>query len=242
MPNTFKLAITVSLLAVSIFISCRKIDFRFKDPARQCRITNITEDFDFLGNLLHRSVVYNEWGNPTIVTYLPDEVGTGNPTFTFEYDSKQRLIKTDGFSTHSYTYNSKGLATLDSVVSNYAGQDSRYEEKLTYDVYGRVIKIVSKYYYSGIGDPDVGTVTTKEFKYDSRGNLIIPGMVYDNKPGIYRTHPVWMFVHRDYSVNNLVGATKYNNRGLPLTYNASFASFLDKPLAFAVVAYDCGTK
>jgi hypothetical protein len=243
MRKNFRLLlIASSLLIISQFISCRKIDFHFKDPAKLCRILNITENFDGNG-LTHRTFSYDSWGNPTKVEYAPEEQGTGNPTFIFAYDSKHRLIAYDGFSTHHYTYNSKGQAVIDSVVSNYAGQDARYEEKLSYDLFGRLVKVVSKFYYSGQpDDPNVGTTTTDEYKYDFRGNLIRPGITYDNKTSIFRTHPVWMLVHRDYSANNIEGALTYNDAGLPLTYGSSFATFLEKPMALDVVVYDCGKK
>ncbi len=40
------------------------------------------------------------------------------------------------------------------------------------------------------------------FAYNSHGNLIRPGVTYDNKVNVYQTNKVWMFIHNDYSVNN----------------------------------------
>ncbi|HEV2352775.1 MAG TPA: hypothetical protein VGR89_00895 [Puia sp.] len=58
--------------------------------------------------------------------------------------------------------------------------------------------------------------------YDSRGNLILEGITYDDKINPLRTNPVWMFLFDNYSMNNpyLVYAInniklEYNSVGLP---------------------------
>ena len=46
----------------------------------------------------------------------------------------------------------------------------------------------------------------------------MPGAVYDTKISIYRTSNVWMFLNRNYSVNNIRRATAYNGKGLPKAF------------------------
>jgi hypothetical protein len=40
------------------------------------------------------------------------------------------------------------------------------------------------------------------FSYDRKGNLIRPGVTYDDKLNPYTTNSVWRFLNQDYSVNN----------------------------------------
>ncbi len=54
------------------------------------------------------------------------------------------------------------------------------------------------------------------YKYDAKGNLIDEGAEYDNNTSYLRTHPLWMFLNRNYSVNNNFRATGYNGNGMPL--------------------------
>lgn len=80
-----------------------------------------------------------------------------------------------------------------------------------YDSQNRIIKISSAPY----GD-------TETFAYDTAGNLILSSwgtpLQYDDKVNWNRTDPFLQFLHRDYSKNNKVGASSYNNYGLPLAY------------------------
>jgi hypothetical protein len=59
------------------------------------------------------------------------------------------------------------------------------------------------------------------YQYDNKGNLI-NGLTYDDKINIRRTNKIWMFLKRDYSVNNAFVATKYNSFGLPETYHTGY--------------------
>src|SRR5262245_43622941 len=90
-----------AVLLLYMYASCRKLDAYFSDP-EQCRIVKINELFDGI-QPWHRTVFYNEWGNPVKVEYNEDEQGTGNPTFVFVYDDKQRLIAYEGFNSHHLT-------------------------------------------------------------------------------------------------------------------------------------------
>ncbi len=84
----------------------------------------------------------------------------------------------------------------------------------TYDATCRVIKTTT----IGIGGPEDGFVPlVNEYSYDINGNLVLPGITYDNKVNIHRTNKVFMFVDRDYSMNNPFTAPAYNGYGLPQT-------------------------
>jgi len=78
------------------------------------------------------------------------------------------------------------------------------------------------------------------YKYDERGNLAYTARQYqsmqswgeaiyndtfrlgpyDNKIHIRRTNKMWMFIDRNYSVNNPFNAVSYNSYGLPLLFDS----------------------
>jgi len=77
------------------------------------------------------------------------------------------------------------------------------------------------------------------YVYDAKGNL--SGRVYDNRTNMNQTHAVWMFVNRDYSVNNPFVADTYNSEDLPTIINlpaeggARFLQFFRQ----ATISYQC---
>jgi hypothetical protein len=225
-------------LAFALLVGCRKLDLKFRDPAKHCRVQMMT---GLLGEqVIHRSFTYDEFGNPVLAKYVETDDGTGTPNFNFYYNDKHQLISYTGYSSHRLSYNSSGQVMIDSAQYYYTGGDSRYEDRYYYDWYGRISKVVSKFYYDVHEAEEVGTVTTVYYMYDRRGNLIRPGVTYDNKTNLSRTHPVWMFINKDYSLNNAVKATSYNAAGLPLTFD-EFTTFLQSSIFVHTVEYDCGS-
>jgi hypothetical protein len=210
-------------LFVFLFYGCRKIDFR--DLAKQCKITETTS----------RVITYDEWGNPIKAQFKVDPDATGSPTFHFVYNDKHQLISYRGFNEHYLTLNANGQAIRDTMIMNYGGQDDRYARQIFYDLYGRIVKIISEHYYSGMEElhPPFDR-DTSYFRYDRRGNKIVKGvdqdgnefsLPYDFKASIYRTHRVFMFVHNDYSLNNLIQFSapyEYNASGLPINFKGTF--------------------
>ena len=234
LPGAIYLAIFVFL-----FYGCRKFDFR--DPAKRCRIVETTS----------RIITYDEWGNPVKAQFKVDPDATGNPTFHFNYNDKHQLISYTGFNEHYLTLNANGQAIRDTMIMNYGGQDDRYARNIFYDLYGRIVKITSEHYYSGMEElhPPFDK-DTSYFRYDRRGNKIITGinqegdefpLPYDFKTSIYRTHPVFMFVHNDYSLNNLISfggePYEYNASGLPINFSGNF---LERSDGTDLITYECG--
>jgi hypothetical protein len=240
--NPSTLAKCIGIAAVSVFLcACRKFDLKFRDPAQHCRIDEFRgaaykgEDFEMP---VVRKFHYNEYGNPTLVEYLEIGDGTGFPNAYFYYNDKQQLIRFECHGSHLYFYNELGQIAIDSSYEHYAGGDARYETRFYYDLYGRVVKITRKYYYDAYPQDGLGETTTGYIKYDQRGNRIRNGVTYDNKTSMYRTHPLWMFLHLDYSINNGMKATTYNNAGLPLTFN-DYIDFLESGITTDSAIYDC---
>ncbi|HEV2354112.1 MAG TPA: hypothetical protein VGR89_07710, partial [Puia sp.] len=139
----------------------------------------------------------------------------------FRYDRNHRLTDfigvysfsdtTNGEFWHRYFYNSRGLITKDSVfIFPYIvnGQLSTYIYprliQLGYDDRGRVNIEINAY----------GGNDTIHYEYDAKGNLI--GGTYDNKLSFRQTNRIWMFLDRDYSLNNRFIADSYYAGLLPL--------------------------
>jgi hypothetical protein len=210
-------------LIILLFYGCRKIDFR--DPAKRCKIVETDE----------RIITYDEWGNPIQAVFKEDPDATGNPTFHFQYNDKHQLIGCSGFNEHHLTLNANGQPVRDTMIMNYGGQDDRFARQIFYDLYGRIVKIISEHYHSGMEEllPPF-TRDTSIFRYDRRGNKIVQGtddegnpisLPYDFKKSVYRTHSVFLFVHNDYSLNNLLPPGEpyvYNASGLPVNFQGEF--------------------
>ena len=242
--NLTTFAKCIIVIAFSFLLAtCRKFDFKFNNAAKHCRIDemrgvlNRGEEFAMH---LTRKFHYNEFGNPTLVEYVETTGGTGTPNFYFTYNDKQQLISVEGYNTHYYFYNDLGRIVLDSSYEHYAGGDARYETKFYYDLYGRVVKVTRKYYYDIYEQDGLGETITGYIKYDQRGNRVRQDATYDNKTSIFRTHPLWMFLNLDYSINNPMKAASYNDAGLPLTFNNDFYYFLEASVPADTVIYDCG--
>jgi len=169
---------------------------------------------------------YNAHGDP--VSGIRPVPRTGAPNFFFRYDHLGRL--TDAFGSygtdphptgycevwHRYKYDNWGHANFDSMyifplvvddhptLSEYSSLNLNAYE---YDSKGRI----SKFTYHTNYFPFV-----TNFSYDADGNLT--GTPHDNEINLHRTSKVWMFLDRDYSVNNpLTAAYTYNDRGLPIS-------------------------
>jgi hypothetical protein len=197
---------------------------------------------------------YNSVGNP--VSAIRIHTNTGAPNSLFRYDQKNRLtdmINSYGTEISSpveswtrYFRDATGRINRDSVYSFPTIVDgnpttgefgsasmSAYE----YDSKDRIIKVTRS--RSGI------TLLVWNYAYDANGNL--KGNAYDDKVNFHQTNKVWMFIDRDYSVNNPATANyTYNGFGLPthIDVTAGPMFFLGVPgSAFeyteASIEYDC---
>lgn len=188
---------------------------------------------------------YNAAGDPVSVTRL-NGASTGHPNFEFKYNSKNQLTDFIGpYNSneyaefwHKYFYDNKGNIVLDSTyifpkISN-GFPESSYNKQVTYYTYDQQGRIVKD------STPTFNLVHA--YSYDVNGNRI--GMNYDDKISVYRTNAIWMFLNRDYSVNNSLDATNYNSTGLPLSAPSSDGSFffLGNNYNNVQFTYDCKGK
>jgi hypothetical protein len=260
--------IAVAWMAI-IFSSCQKDLDAVKQPdevmgtplpgqATYCRIESFWVKNGQFGQEF-RIVGYNEYENPTFIS-VP-MVTTGSPFRTFQYDSWHRLKGyreeyTAGgfFSWHKYYYDNKGRIGADSSYSMGASTGdvpvSYLSKALTtfeYDLQNRIVKAVTTVGPGTIfpGFP-LPTTSTSEYTYDTAGNLVRPGVTYDNKINLYRTNDIWMFLARDYSVNNPFIAASYNSTGFPTSINTpghmgsmGFLNSTDIFLNHSEIGYSC---
>jgi len=198
-------------------------DLKICNIQRITTITNPTDSlvFDFS---------YNQKGNPVLLTSNKTQQGLYN--VHFRYDQQHRLTAyyaeplpgqpIDFQYLHKFTHDNKGRPVID---SNYLGgtfaavnngtQDPIQIVHFEYDHHNRIKKATEINYPGSSAESQNINIYT----YDANGNLVKDGVTYDDKLNWARTNSTWMFIRRDYSVNNPFTATSYNPFKLPVTIN-----------------------
>lgn len=225
--STFRSMVTVMVI-LFILPGCSKIiDYLEDHPDADLKYCNVKKfTATYFGSTQEAVFSYNRLGNPVTVTL--SQVGTAQPHLLLRYDDQNRLTECighygNGFfdSWSKYYYDDKDRIAYDTTywwgegtdepLSYYGKQLQRYE----YDARNRITKVTIERIEPG-APPQV-----LSYAYDTRGNLVRDGVEYDNKINIHRTNKIWMFLGRDYSLNNPFTADTYNTNHLPLTMNAS---------------------
>ncbi len=250
-----------AVLASTLFLfsGCKKLlDYIGEHPGQGGSSYCAIKEFAYKGLFLNADTLrfaYNGAGNPvSVIRRVPR---TGAPNFFFQYDKKNRLtdlVGSYGPTVHDvleiwniYFYDAAGRIVKDSVyffpeiVDGHptAGEfGSAWVILYEYDTKDRVSKT------SAVFSPDFSQDET--FSYDAAGNRT--GDTYDNKVNFHQTNKIWMFLDRDYSVNNPVtkASYTYNSAGLPATVSVSDGAlnFLTIPgegegYVNAGIKYDC---
>jgi hypothetical protein len=195
---------------------------------------------------------YNKWGDPVRIVFDYTSSDENTTNWLFRYNQKHQL--TDAFKSYTssyfawskYVYDHKGTIIRD--TTQYFGQ-MQGEVPLpgmdtvvnyySYDSQDRIIKVHQQW------DNHSNDLF---YNYDSNGNLVRTGytpqgqpipLVYDNQVNPQRTHEVFMFVARDYSLNNAMPAESYNDKGLPLVFRqqSRTVTFLGADIANAEIFY-----
>ena len=206
-----------------------------------CRVKQTVNQSTDESIIITRNFSYNSNNDPVSVN--SPQVSTGNPNLVFKYDDKCRLIEYSGLYTnglfefvHKYGYTHNRI-TIDTqyvfgtyaTLSGYYGLRYKY---LSYDHLDRIVQDSEVFVLPG------AMINVINYSYDASGNLI-NGKTYDTKLNPHRTNKVWMFVDRDYSVNNSVAAATYNSSGLPTSFTPPTSTF---DLAFGYVFYFGSTQ
>jgi hypothetical protein len=220
--------IVVLLVLLSGILSCTKFhDLRLQNS---CRIHTwyVYGDPGEIGiDFLPFDFYYDDLNNPVEIT-IPDTVGW-NETYHFYYDEKQRLINyTQIGYHHNLTYGQGDLAVIDTLLIDFAGGESWYEQKFFYDNQNRLIQTIRTLFKSDAYDPTINPPDSTNYRYDSNGNLELPGSTYAlNTTNPFRLNKVFMFVFRNYSRNTPFSTNAtYNEYGLPVT-NANGEKLFD---------------
>lgn len=251
----FACAIIASLLPGT---GCQKIYDYVRLPQNgnatvtDCRINRV--DGISAGDTVHYQFTYNAHGDP--VSIINSRTGTGNPNMYFSYDPQHRLIENVGRYTnngyeqwHRYGYNILHQIAADtSFTFGAIGPDGKPIEegavyktfiRYQYDLQNRIVAETDSTFFYG----SFAWVDQHSYAYDNNGNLATGYPAgYDSKLSILRTHTIWMFLSRNYSVNNRFTADTYNEHGLPLRfYDQYFTIGRVVPLTsgHAVVSYVC---
>jgi hypothetical protein len=202
--------------------------FEFSD----CKLRRIVHENPFVSeSTVNCLFTYNSAGNPVSVIKTDPLVvptsGYHTLNYYFRYDKKNRLRelliafgedRRDEYTElHRYGYDNNDVIVIDTVLHpdwETGGLEDWIAYKtigLTYDSQGRIIKETIK-------DLVNGTTRNPTYTYDNRGNLGVIGWKssgYDHKVSIFRAHPIFQFVHRNYSRNNALPEASYNSKGLP---------------------------
>jgi hypothetical protein len=221
----FKLLLWAVLCCLLFPLSgCEKVlEYLAENPQadlKYCNITKFTENSGPSGSRI-ATFTYNGLGNPTKITVT--NVGTGNPNRVFKYDSYNRLKEYRGEYTNGnyefwyrYAYDPASNRVVADTVYIFGAlgpEPTTYFDRrvthYTYDAQGRIIQT------STVSTVFPGPPVVSSYAYDAMGNLILPGIAYDNKINLHRTNRVWMFIDRNYSVNNPLTADTYNANQLP---------------------------
>lgn len=216
------------LLFIILFSGCRKIyDHIFNQDTfvvTGCRISKIVSINEF-GSGVHTGIVYyNEHNNPDSIIFDFEGSSAGVSQFYFIYDAEHRLIEYrsdysnqpgDYYVRHTYAYE-HGIVVRDTTRAQIAGQATEVGN-VHYDASGRIVKVTNHLIEIDHSPADEQT-DPYIYEYDADGNRFGATIEYDDKISFLRTNKVWMFTLRNYSMNNLAGATSYNEHGLPTAF------------------------
>ena len=231
------------VLIVLTIVGCNKVAEFLRSSKdgdiKYCNIKSIQFAYDYKPKVA--TISYNAHGYP--VSAILNQTETGLTNRYYYYDKKDRLVKEVGdygngiFQYYrKYQHDAKGRVISDTTYAE--GELSPGREMISYlsfttstyhyDKYDRVIKYTMQFNFTPPTRPIAWF-----YEYDEDGNLSGTGagaadeppvieplnLQYDNKINPNRTNKIWMFLNRDYSVNNSFIADSYNQNKLPLKIN-----------------------
>lgn len=201
------------------------LTFPTSNEFSSCKLRRIYQSYGEGNATVTGLFTYNGAGNP--VSVLFNETFAGNHYFSYDKYGRlkdYRFSSDFGDGIHVYGYDANNRIATD--TSKWGVGDHYLQiwiSTFTYDAQGRIVKenirnILNNDVEGGVNPLEPTRNPT--FTYDSRGNLAVAGWKsssYDYKVSIFRTHPIFQFIHRNYSKNNSSVQPKYNSKGLPLS-------------------------
>jgi len=258
--RNYQLATVV--LFIFLLPGCKKAYDYLKDHKNGvtdcCRVESI--DFKVDEQNIRAIFSYDKNDNPLSITYEENINNAALVHSFFKYDNRGRLTgrlqnyqEPPGFLIwDKYVYTDNKHVIDSTFLYGTGGWPGDRPTKYSYlrtslielDKLDRIVKTTE---YFNVGEPFVTT-----YSYDARGNLVsvsssnsaafnTPG--YDNELNIHHTNKVWMFVDKDYSINNPLNSVgnSYNNFHLPLelTHDIYTTTFMNVSYDSATVNYSC---
>ena len=205
-----------------------------KDGQTDCKACSILQVTSYNSETLGvdsatYTFTYNAAGDPVIMR--TSHVNTGNPNAVFRYDRRGQLVElVEPYENQAYeswykfVYNDRGQIIRDTqrIFGQYIDSvpipwvaEGYILHQFTYDAFNRIV-VEDLSSYTPAGGFSGGFDNT--YEYDSNGDLIQQGVQYDSHLSLLRTNKIWMFLARNYSINNGFTATAYNAHDLPLTF------------------------
>lgn len=219
------------LLVVCSFTSCKKLfDILHKDPVavyKDCRISKMYQDEP--GFTRMHVFSYNSFGDP--VSIINDDPYEGAPQLYFRYDAHRKLTDYIGLDMeesdfcvfwYKYVYSAAGRVLRDTqwVFGNFGASPDPNSQFIrvshyTYDASGRIASRSQQQIH-----PVVEAPFLQSYIYNISGNRN-SALPYDDKLNLRRTNRVWMFLDKNYSLNNSPAAALYNGHSLPLKFEGA---------------------
>lgn len=249
--NHFMRIIMMSTVLAGLLISCQKIhDYVETHPGAGIKACGISR---FICNELYGTYVdtlvfsYNAACDPVRIT-RPDP-RTGAPNFLFNYKDGRLWefigVYRNGTTTenwHRYFYDAAGRVNVDSVYifaeminGKLCNPFMSYAITFVYDSRNRIIKQTNNY-----AD---GSTYAEEYQYDENGNKA--GGTYGHEVSFRRSNRIWMFLDRDYSVNDRTVSSDFNAFHLPGKVDLGSTSadvFLGNYFNQATINYLCDAR
>lgn len=242
------------VVLVSQLMSCEKVADIIKNPdgnaqIKHCNIKKITTQY--AGKEYVYDFIYNVHGNPVRINSNAASMALNS--LVFAYDNNKRLKYyfeepvapqqgNEFLFLHRFSYDAQKRIIADSVFAagTFAGLANGSYDPLSvnyfeYDQFNRISKVTEVSYP---GSP-VESINYSTYAYNNQGNLVKdPAVVYDNKTSLRRTNSIWMFLARDYSLNNAFTAPQYNQHGLPLSGIFEDSPYNWDPMFFPILMRD----
>lgn len=226
-PHTGRLTALALMLMV---FSCRKNDATVT-PEPDGAAAGIFQRVEHMSHIKDSisgytwDFVYNKYQDPEAI--ITNVVSDGNPNQYFLYDSQRRMVQYIRMFSFENSFETFREFVYDPIKRNRIIRDTGY-------LFGRIVhgrpveytqKMLRRYWYDSLDrviqerwnllEPQYPDSMTFTYQYDQRGNLIRNGVEYDDKVNIHRASRVFMFLDRDYSINNPFRSRAYTRKGMP---------------------------